>query len=174
MKKVIALILALMMVLALAACGGDNNKGDKDAASNLTEEQLVEKLTAICDGKTGEMMVENIALSTLAENAGGKPADFFGTWFPGASLPDGTLVAVNQAMMMGQAHIVFLIQPASGTKAEDYAKELESKANPSWNVCTTADFVKYEVKDGLILFVMTTTKDGSPIDAQGFIDAFKA
>ncbi len=171
MKKVIALTLALMMVLALAACGGNNNQEDKD---RLTEEQLVDKLAAICDGKTGEMMVENIALSTLAENAGGKPADFFGTWFPGASLPDGTLVAINQAMMMGQAHIVFLIQPAAGTKAEDYAKELEAKANPSWNVCTTADFVKYEVKDGLILFVMTTTKDGSPIDAQGFIDAFKA
>lgn len=172
MKKVIALSLALMMVLALAACGGSGDKGD--AASTLTEDELVEKLTAICDGKTGEMMVENIALTTLAENAGGKPSDFFGTWFPGASLPDGTLVALNQAIMMGQPHIVFLIQPAAGTKADDYAKELETNANPNWNVCTTANFVKYEVKDGLILFVMTTTEDGSTIDAQGIIDAFKA
>ncbi len=172
MKKVIALTLALVLALALVACGGNGDKGG--ATSNLTEDELVEKLTAICDGKTGEMMVENIALTTLAENAGGKPADFFGTWFPGASLPDGTLVAINQAMMMGQPHIVFLIQPAGGTSAEDYAKELEGKANPNWNVCTTANFVKCEVKDGLILFVMTTTEEGSTIDAQGIIDAFNA
>lgn len=176
MKKVIVLILALTMVCALAACGGD---GDKESTvSNLTDEELVEKLTAICDGKTGEMMVENVALSTLAENAGGKPEDFFGTWFNGLALPQGTKVAINQALMMGQAHIVLLIQPGQGTKAEDFVKELESKANPNWNVCTTATFVKSAVKDGLILFVMTVDKDevtGDPlVDAQGILDAFNA
>ena len=34
LKKVLALVLALAMVLALAACGGDDKKPDGDQPSN--------------------------------------------------------------------------------------------------------------------------------------------
>ena len=168
MKKIVLLILALSLALALAACGGGDNDGGS-AVSNLTDEQLVEKLSGIMDGKTGEMMTETISLSQLAENAGGAPSDFFGTWFNGMALPEGTKVALNQGMMMGQAHIVFLVQPAEGTKADDFAKEMESNANPAWNVCTQAD----TVKDGLILFVMTSKAELN-ISADDIIAAFNA
>ncbi len=170
MKKVIALILALMMVLALAACGGDNNKGDKDAASNLTDEQLVEKLQGIVDGKTGEMPVETTSFAAL-QDAGFETEGLFKNWFNNMDVPAGAKIAVNQPMM-GQAHVVLLIQPGEGQSADDLKAELEKNANPNWMICMTADSVASAVKDGLVLFVMTSSELG--LDAQTFIDAFNA
>ncbi len=167
MKKVIALILALMMVLALAACGGD---GDKGSVSNLTDEQLVEKLSAICDGKTGEMPVETTSFAALKEN-GFETDGLFKNWFNNMDVPAGAKIAVNQPIM-GQAHVVLLIQPAEGQSANDLKAELEKNANPGWMICMTADSVGSAVKDGLILFVMTSSELG--LDAQTFIDAFNA
>ena len=42
-KKVTALLLALMMVLSLAACGGkqDNNKNDPAPAADMTAQQVL-------------------------------------------------------------------------------------------------------------------------------------
>lgn len=158
MKKVIALILVLMMVLSLAACGEkDDNKDDgKNVVSNLTDEQLVEKLAGIMDGKTGDLMVENISFAELAD-MGVETSGLFGNWFNGMAVPEGAKVAVNQAMMMGQAHVVLLIQPAEGTDINKLEQDLKANANPRWNVCTEADSVGSAVKDGLIIFVMTTS-----------------
>lgn len=46
MKKVTALLLALMMVLSLAACGGkqDNNKNDPAPAADMTAQQVLDTL----------------------------------------------------------------------------------------------------------------------------------
>lgn len=45
-KKVTALLLALMMVLSLAACGGkqDNNKNDPAPAADMTAQQVLDTL----------------------------------------------------------------------------------------------------------------------------------
>ena len=171
MKKAIALVLAAILVLALAACGGDNNKVDKDAVSNLTDEQLVEKLSAICDGKTGEMMVETTSFAALKEN-GFETDGLFKNWFSNMDVPAGAKIAVNQPIM-GQAHVVLLIQPAEGTDINKLKADLDSNANPNWMICMTADSVASAVKDGLILFVMTS-KAELGLDAQAFIDAFNA
>ncbi len=170
MKKVTALILALVMVMALAACGG-NNQGDKDAVSNLTDEQLVEKLTAICDGKTGELMVETTSFAAL-KDAGFETDGLFKNWFNNMDVPAGAKIAVNQPMM-GQAHVVLLIQPAEGTDINKLKADLDANANPNWMICMTADSVASAVKDGLILFVMTS-KVELGLDAQSFVDAFNA
>lgn len=167
MKKVTAIILALVMVLALAACGG----GDKNTVSNLTDEQLVEKLSAICDGKTGELMVETTSFAALKEN-GFETDGLFKNWFNNMDVPAGAKIAVNQPIM-GQAHVVLLIQPAEGTDINKLKSDLDANANPNWMICMTADSVASAVKDGLILFVMTS-KTELGLDAQSFIDAFNA
>ncbi len=167
MKKVIALILALMMILALAACGGDNNQEDKD---RLTDEQLVEKLQGIVDGKTGELPVETTSFAALQEN-GFETEGLFKNWFNNMDVPAGAKIAVNQPMM-GQAHVVLLIQPGEGQSANDLKAELDKNANPNWMICMTADSVASAVKDGLVLFVMTSSELG--LDAQTFVDAFNA
>ena len=45
-KKVTALLLALMMVLSLAACGGkqENNKNDPAPAADMTAQQVLDTL----------------------------------------------------------------------------------------------------------------------------------
>lgn len=191
MKKAIALILAMMMVLALAACAqeepestgteppktnaseppktdGEPPKTDSEPAARLTDEELVAKLTAICDGKTGEMPVETTSFTALKES-GFETDGLFKNWFNNMDVPEGAMIAVNQPLM-GQAHVVLLIQPAEGTSAEDLKAELDKNANPNWMICMTADSVSSAVKDGLVLFVMTSKDLG--LDAQSFIDAF--
>ena len=172
MKKVITLILVLMMVMALAACG-EKEDGKGNTVSNLTDEQLLEKLQGIVDGKTGDMPVENISFTQLAD-MGADPSGLFGNWFNGMAIPEGAKIVVNNPMMMGQAHVVLLIQPAEGTDITKLEQELKDNANPRWNICTEANFVESAVKDGLILFMMTTTGGDSQIDAQGILDAFNA
>lgn len=169
MKKVLMIALALVMVLALAACGGDKDNGGS-AVSALTDDELVEKLEGIVDGKTGEMPVETTSFQRLADD-GFETAGLWANWFGGMEVPEGALVAVNQPLM-GQAHVVLLIQPGEGTDADDLAAELEENANPNWMICMTADSVEYAVKDGLILFVMTSSELG--LDAGTFIDEFNA
>ncbi len=168
MKKAIAFTLALVLVLALAACGKGGEQGEN--ASNLTDEELVEKLSAICEGKTGEMPVETTSFAAL-KDAGFETDGLFKNWFNNMDVPAGAKVAVNQPMM-GQAHVVLLIQPGEGQSAEDLKAELEKNANPGWMICMTADSVGSAVKDGLVLFVMTSSELG--LKAQDFIDAFNA
>ncbi len=199
MKKAIALILVLMMVLALAACAKEDTNGTEppktsgsaepeesnppetkpeetkpsegEPAARLTDDELVAKITAICDGKTGEMPVENTSFAALKE-AGFETEGLWANWFSGMAVPEGADIAVNQPVM-GQAHVVLLIQPAEGASAEDLKAELDKNANPNWMICMTADSVASAVKDGLVLFVMTS-KEELGLDAQSFIDAFNA
>ncbi len=192
MKKAIALILALLMVLALAACAQENADGSEPPKTNaseppkteaseppetdppaarLTDEELVARITAICDGKTGEMPVENTSFAALKE-AGFETEGLWANWFNGMAIPEGADIAVNQPIM-GQAHVVLLIQPAVGASAEELKAELDKNANPNWMICMTADSVASAVKDGLVLFVMTS-KEELGLDAQSFIDAFNA
>ena len=169
MKKAIAFTLALVLILALAACGkGGEQVGN---ASNLTDEELVDKLSAICDGKTGEMPVETTSFAALSEN-GFETDGLFKNWFNNMDVPEGAKIAVNQPMM-GQAHVVLLIQPGEGQSADELKAELDKNANPNWMICMTADSVASAVKDGLVLFVMTS-KAELGLDAQSFIDAFNA
>lgn len=228
MKKIVAIILALTLILALAACGGrtqgvteptgtedtrpNDTEGTKPAeteATNPTEPEateppttepseshppigpgfqlgpggiitpggngggetqdvpvtdagdLVDRLAAICEGKTGEMMVDNHSLSS---------SGMFSNWFGGMAYTEGTKVAVNAPMMGSIAHVILLIEPAEGVDAGEYAKELERNANPRWQICVSADTVKYAVKDGLILFIMTNSEI---VNADDVISAFK-
>lgn len=121
---------------------------------------LVDKLAEICDGKTGEMMVENCSLPDSAR---------FSSWFNGMEYTEGTKVAVNSPMIGSIAHVILLIQPADGVDAQEYAQELYANANPRWQICVEADTVDYAVKDGLILFIMTNS---DVVSAEDVIAAF--
>lgn len=167
MKKVIAISLALVLVLALASCGGDKSEG---GAASYTDEELVEKLTAICDGKTGELPVETTSFAAL-KDAGFETDGLFANWFGGMAVPEGAKIAVNQPLM-GQAHVVLLIQPGEGADADQLKSDLEANANPAWMICMAADSVASAEKDGLILFVMTSSELG--LSADTFVDAFNA
>lgn len=169
MKKGIVLILALMLVLSLAACG-EKKEGGEGTVSTLTDDELVEKLADICDGKTGELPVETTSFQRLADQ-GFETVGLFKNWFDNMDVPEGALIAVNQPLM-GQAHVVLLIQPAEGADIAQLKSDLDANANPSWNICMTADSVGSAEKDGLILFVMTSSDLG--LKADDFIDAFNA
>ena len=140
---------------------GGNGGGETQDVPVTDAGDLVDRLAAICEGKTGEMMVDNHSLSS---------SGMFSNWFGGMAYTEGTKVAVNAPMMGSIAHVILLIEPAEGVDAGEYAKELERNANPRWQICVSADTVKYAVKDGLILFIMTNSEI---VNADDVISAFK-
>ena len=140
---------------------GGNGGGETQDVPVTDAGDLVDRLAAICEGKTGEMMVDNHSLSSPG---------MFSNWFGGMAYTEGTKVAVNAPMMGSIAHVILLIEPAEGVDAGEYAKELERNANPRWQICVSADTVKYAVKDGLILFIMTNSEI---VNADDVISAFK-
>ena len=50
--------------------------------------------------------------------------------------------------------------------------DIPANANPAWMICMAADSVASAEKDGLILFVMTSSELG--LSADTFVDAFNA
>ena len=127
-------------------------------------------MTSICEGKTGEMPVETTSFAALQE-AGFETEGLFKNWFNNMDVPEGAKIAVNQPMM-GQAHVVLLIQPGEGTDADKLKADLDANANPGWMICMVADSVASATKDGLVLFVMTSSDLG--LKADDFVDAFNA
>ena len=63
-KKVTALLLALMMVLSLAACGGkqDNNKNDPAPAADMTAQQVLDRYIPALKRVAAAESSENSAL----------------------------------------------------------------------------------------------------------------
>ena len=107
---------------------------------------LVDKLEALCaDTVEGSFC------------AGLRNAGEFSNYFGGAvQYAQGQRVALNHLEMAPPAHVVMLLEPPEGQSAEDYARTLEQNANPRWLVCATAESVQAAVKDGLVLFVMSS------------------
>lgn len=174
MKELLVLLLCAAMAASLAACGRkaggedtgkDAPQGGSGGSGNVSitdAGELVDRLAKLMDGKTGDMSVDNLSLWSAA---------IFSNWFGGMEYTEGTKVAVHSPIASSIAHLVLLIEPAEGKDAEQYAKELKQSANPRWQTCVEADTVKYAVKDGIILFIMT---DSQIVDADAIIADFNA
>ena len=57
MKKVLALLLAMVLVLSLAACGGDNSKEKQSSKSNSSSSSSGTKLSTMSDSEKKNIVV---------------------------------------------------------------------------------------------------------------------
>lgn len=142
---------------------GNNDNADAPTEVDLPDAgDLVTQLSTLMDGHTGEATFETYSLPTSGR---------FSNWFEGLEYTEGTKIAANTPMINVTPHVALLIQPAEGVDAAEYAEELETHANPRWNICTEADTVRSAVKDGEILFMMTSA---DMVDIDAIFDAFQA
>ncbi len=110
---------------------------------------LVDKLAELCEGITPD------TYKTATLYSSGSFANYFSG---GVTYTEGMRVAENTPMMVPPAHIALLIEVPEGQDADEYAKELAENANPRWNICASAESVQSAARDGLVLFVMSSTE----------------
>ena len=110
---------------------------------------LVDKLAELCEGITPD------TYNTATLYSSGSFANYFSG---SVTYTEGMRVAENTPMMVPPAHIALLIEVPEGQDADEYAKELAENANPRWNICASAESVQSAARDGLVLFVMSSTE----------------
>ena len=186
MKKLIALLLALVMMMSLVACGENSENtdpstepsqgpSDKDLSAAASVETVANALMnkyaeyanirQTYDEYMAEMPAEEqISYEEfLSYQLSCMPVDTAAEelWLMGfAEAPAGfTEAYCYQPMMMGQAFIGYVFRVAEGTDIEAFKNTLKETCDPRWNICTMANTVVCESFGDLVYFSMMVVAD---------------
>ena len=168
MKKLIALMLTLVMVLSLAACGAskdktpDANNQNNDANQEVVANTIGTKLYVDFKGnsdKTCQEIADGLLQNEVIQ-------------FMGASMPvepgllngfdNAEITGFKEGVMFGPAigtipFIGYVFELEDGTDAEAFKTTLKDNANLRWNICTEAEEMVAESEGNKVFFVMCPT-----------------
>ena len=141
MKKLLAILLAFVMVLSLVACGGKGGNGGNGDTMALTD--MVEQLyKGIKSDEMPGVMTQEV------------PAEAFeGVFFIPAV--DGAEAVMSEPMMSSIAWSVCLLRVADGTDVEATRAAIEQNVNPRKWCCVEATSVDVIANGNTILLAMT-------------------
>ncbi len=187
MKKILAIILAALMLVSIVACdtGKNNNeettaeiennnnetnapsndKTDEPEAEKTLGDLYVEKLVEVKTenpSATSMDVIEAIMSSKLGMAVPGcMPVPFeAGSYLQGLGSDGETFSGVYASatalmpMMMGQPFIVYVFDLAADADVSAFAELVKTKANPAWNICTTAETVTVGSCGNLVVLAM--------------------
>ena len=183
MKKILALILASMMLLTLVACGNTTEENTTEAkveetteaapskeeiAANASVEAIANALIAKYADYTGIRDTYNEYMAEMSEEdqisyeeflsyqLSVAPVEVGSEWLMGFdATPAGYSEAYcYQPMMMGQAFIGYIFRVAEGTDVEAFKTTLKDTCDPRWNICTMANTTVCESYGDLVYFSM--------------------
>ena len=175
MKKIIALLLALMMVFALAACNNnDDPNGDdplnRDPGTSQGGTQGGEDNPGTQGGEDGSAKLDKfnekvkaMPTSTDKNEIATAIDDVFGVKI---DLPDGSCSAQTYSAESGSAYIVYV--SGSNMTASDYYNSLKSKMTADGYTAIDEDLAFYKAVDGLMYSV------GLDIEGRDFYIGFAA
>lgn len=173
MKKLIALMLTLVMVLSLAACGSSKeNNADTDNKNNEANQEVV----ANTIGTKLYVDFKDNSDKTCQEIADGLLANEV-IQFMGASMPvepgllngfdNAEITGFKEGVMFGPAigtipFIGYVFELEDGTDVEAFKTTLKDNANLRWNICTEAEEMVVESEGNKVFFVMCPTSFEEP------------
>ena len=175
MKKLIALLLALMMVFALAACNNnDDPNGDdplnRDPGTSQGGTQGGEDNPGTQGGEDGTAKLDKfnekvkaMPTSTDKNEIATAIDDVFGVKI---DLPDGSCSAQTYSAESGSAYVVYV--SGSNMTASDYYNSLKSKMTADGYTAIDEDLAFYKAVDGLMYSV------GLDIEGRDFYIGFAA
>ena len=156
MKKIIALILALTMVLALCACGAK-----EEPVPATLGQQLFHEFNAKVEG--GEKDVQALADAMLQSGMlpfDGVSMEVTPGWLMGFT---ADIEGFEKAVMFGPAigaipFVSYVFQLDSADACEAFCAKLLENADPRWNICTEADETVCGSAENLGFFVMCSNE----------------
>ena len=152
MKKIIALILALTMVLALCACGAK-----EEPVPATLGQQLYHEFNAKVE--SGENDVQALADALLQSGMlpfVGVSMEVEPGWLMGFT---ADIEGFEKGVMFGPAigaipFVAYVFQLESADACEAFCAKLLENADPRWNICTEADETVCGSAENLVFFVM--------------------
>ena len=195
MKKLIAMLLALAMVFAMAACGATETKETEPATEATTEatevvteeatEEVIEEITEEIVEEE-DFVIELSAMETLLNSIVEiNPVEFMGMampvdladvdalpYFTGLTSAEGiTEAAVFEPMIGSIAFSMVAVQVAEGADAEAIAEAMKSGIDTRKWICVEANDLMVTTSGNIVLLVMVDSNNG--LTAQSFVDAFE-
>lgn len=151
MRKLLALICVVALLLSMTACG------QSDGGTSNNESTETESVTNPVEDISLSDILDDI-LQNVPDLPGYEATELteenfeFYTFVPCAEGYEGLAA---EAMIGSIAHSVVLVEVPDGTDASTVAANMQSNANPNKWICVTAESVQTAVKGQLVLLVMS-------------------
>ena len=167
MKKFLAIVLALSLVLSLAACGGKKTQ-ETEAAAMTVEGTMEELLNKTIEQRPVEFMggVIPVDLTDSSEDGLWALKSYTG-------LDDAAQIseaAAFEPMMGSLAFSMVLVRVAEGADAKAVAESMKSGIDTRKWICVEADDLKVAGFGDVVMLIMVNSDSG--MTAQSFVDAF--
>lgn len=189
MKKLVSILLAMTMLLALAACGETPPAADpappvEESAPAASEAPVESEVPEVSEEpapeeEAPEAEASDMASMTLSEILAAIQADVKD--LPGVGdIPldsenfayymfidpvEGAEAMASEAMIGSIAHSIVLMKTPEGADVEAIAQSVRDNADPRKWICVEAEKCEVVVKDGYILLVMTNAAAADAIIA---------
>ena len=168
MKKILALILAMVMALGLVACGGSNGGEGAGAGDDMALTDIAAKLPEGIDEDLASAL-QTMTLEELAEMvADGDAEQAKKDMFTAKTFIEpieGAEMVVQEPMMGSIAHIATLIRLPEGSDVEAVRADIEANANPRWLICAEAEKTIVAHIDDVVMLVMSEAATADKIAA---------
>ena len=167
MKKFVAIVLALSLVLSLAACGGKKNQ-ETEAAALTVEGTMEELLNKTIEQRPVEFMggVIPVDLTDSSEDGLWALKSYTG-------LEDAAQIseaAAFEPMMGSMAFSMVLVRTVEGADSKAVAESMKSGSDTRKWICVEADDLKVAGFGDVVMLIMLNSDSG--MTAQSFVDAF--
>ena len=162
MKKVIAILLALVVVIGLVACAAGNNEEttaeETTAAAELTVAGTVAeafKAEAAKEGATTNAIATALSANELVAFMP-MVQDMEAGYFAGFDADITGFKAATAFMpMIGTIPFVsYVFELAADADADAFITTLKDNANLRWNICTAAEEMLVETEGNFVFFIM--------------------
>ena len=167
MKKFVAIVLALSLVLSLAACGGKKTQ-ETEAAALTVEGTMEELLNKTIEQRPVEFMggVIPVDLTDSSEDGLWALKSYTG-------LEDAAQIseaAAFEPMMGSMAFSMVLVRTVEGADSKAVAESMKSGIDTRKWICVEADDLKAAGFGDVVMLIMVNSDSG--MTAQSFVDAF--
>ena len=170
MKRAIAMLLALVCVMGLVACG-NNAQGGETTTTAATVENLTGTMEEVIAAIGEKHAAVELPLMTMPLDL----TDLDGlTYNTGLTSADKLSEVAISEPMMGQPYSLVLVRVKDAADAEAVAKEmLEKIDNRKW-VCMEADTEIAAYYGDVAMFFMVSSDFASQVTTATMLEAFKA
>ena len=186
MKKIVAILMAALMLLAFAACSNEEPAADEpatetetvldNAAEDVSEDvadstvsgdtvaqTLIAEFKTLAAAETdalavAEKLAQSAAVAAISPAA--MELELEENYLQGFDNYEvtGFDKCIQVSPMIGAIPFIsYVFTLAEGTDADAFVKGLEDNANLRWNICSQADEMAAAVEGNLVYFVMAPT-----------------
>lgn len=165
MKKFIALLLAVLMVLSMVACGNTDNPADDTTTSEVSTSEPASDATVgetlLADFKadstgTAQEIADRLLKNSIIEFAGGAMPVEEGllNGFDNAEIKGFKEGVMFAPMMSSIAFVGYIFELDEGSDIEAFKTTLKDSANLRWNICVEAEELIVENEGNMVFFLM--------------------